>query len=264
MKQTGKLLRSFLEAYGTDGPTTDDVQNVLANWELFQTMFAADLSEVDRDEFRALMFPPVACTPVAEYATRIMARSKQRGWGLTEAQVEQFATKLVDHAGPNLPTGVSLWLGTDLELNWVEAMLWLKDEVEALGFKFTEYFNADDLTFYAGSKQKGEKQLDAVGLDFSTYFHVKKGMMPYVVRSEHPEARWPGLEVVWTLALSPQVYIAMNGTAEKPFIMAPGLVVGSDYLPIFARDDFGACVGFYEAAYGWGGSAVASFRDLQT
>ena len=179
-------------------------------------------------------------TPVNQYADRILARSKLRGWGFDGERGDptmRLAMNRVDlreHAGPLEPTGVMLWLGRDLAYNWAEALAWLKDELEAANLDLTWYNYLENaaIAFYEGSEQEGNPNAGLVGLDFHTFWDRQNGVVPREVRPKRPN--WPGLEVVWFLALNPQYCARMDG-GTIPFLTAPGLVADSELPPGRAR-----------------------------
>jgi hypothetical protein len=255
LDQGKKVLDLFQKA------TTEEIQNFLSNGDLVKAMIVADLSKVDRSAFATLLAPApksINWTPVNEYAEKIAARSKLRGWGLTKAQIDSFAATLKDHAGPLLPTGISLWLGRNLQYNWDEAMAWLNDEVSARNEKFKPYFDASRLSFYPGSEQSGKRKLTAVGLDIDVLWDRTNGFSPKGTRPHR--ATWPGLEVAWLLALNPQVYLGID-YETIPAFWAPGLVVGSDSVPYFSHGTDEAFIGDYWDVYQWCVSSVVSFRE---
>ena len=258
VKQVNKLL----ELLGD--PSGEKFQYLLANGDLLKPMIDADLTKVDRSAFGVVLTPafaPVAWTPVDEYAERIMARSKLRGWGLTKTQIDAFAASLVDHVDPLQPTGISLWLGRDLQYNWDEAMAWMEDEVTARNDKFRTYFASRQVSFYPGSEQSGKRKLTVALLDVATYWNPTNGVVPDEVRTK--EAKLPGLEVAWLLALSPQVYQAIDYKTIPGFI-ATGLVVVSARVPHFGHDSDEVFVYDYWADNRWNDYTVVAFRYCST
>lgn len=259
LDQGKQLLGLFQQA------TVGEIQNFLSNEDLVEAMITADLSKVDRSAFAALLAPApksINWTPVSEYAEKIAARSKLRGWGLTMAQIDTFAATLKDHAGPLLPTGISLWLGRDLQYNWDEAIAWLNDEVTARNEKFQPYFYASQLSFYPGSGQSGKRKLTAVGLDIDTFWDRTNGLNLKETRPHR--ATWPGLEVAWLLALNPQACLEID-RKTIPAFCAPGLVVDSGSVPCFDYD----APSFPDGAFvfgSWGigrknNASLVSFRE---
>jgi len=250
--------------------TSEQYQQFLGGGDLVKAMLArGDLTKVDRKSFQAVLageltlpLPEILWTPVGEYAQRINARRELRGWSLADAQLTALAIELqlYPHAGRLLPTGVTMWLGQDLDYNRAEAIAWLKDEVEALGFEFTDYTGSDRTTFYPGSELEGDPFVFPIGLDLEAHRDRENGIVPNQVRPNCPT--WPSLEVPWLYCLNPQVYVAMNGT-DNPYALAPGLVVGSADLPRFCRHGRKAYVGSLSGSSQWPGTAMVAFRELE-
>jgi len=248
-------------------PSSESFQNFLANGDLLLQMACVDLSKVDRSAFEAALTPMPALipwiplipwTPVDEYVDRIMARSQLRGWGFTSADADELSAKLHNHDGLLTPTGAKLWLGKNLGYNWNEIMSWINEEVRKLGFTFQARFHASGLSFYPGSEVTGKRRLDVVDLDLATFLNPTNGVVPKDVRSARP--KWPGLEVATLLALNPQICIAMN-SKTIPYMLAAGLVVGSDYLPRFYRIGREVYVDNYSNDTLWTGTSVVAFRE---
>ncbi len=266
---TYKQAERLLELVGELNPTTDQLQNLFGAGDLLKQMAATDLSQVDRLSFAAVLdgtlklpVPSIPWTPVKEYVERIMDRSEIRGWGLTKTQAAKLATQLAthDHAGPLTPTGVSIWLGKNLEYNRAEAIAWLEDEVKALGFSFTDHIGSGRTLFYPGSQVTSKRQIHAVSLDLGKFWNPTDGLIPRQVRAKDQQ-RWPGLEVFWLLALNPRVYVAMDGKIV-PYMFAPGLVVDSDYLPRFDRNGRECYVDDHWDDSTWCKAALVAFREL--
>lgn len=230
---------SFLEYLKKQNISVERFQNFYEAGDLIvQMLNCLDLSRVDRTAFTALLIPKfsIPWTPVIEYADRIMRRSKLRGWGFIQADADKLAAKLLNHAGDLYPTSVSLWLGKDLKFNYPEILLWIKDEVEALGYKFTEYFDVDRVSFFSGSEISGKRSLEPCYLDIETFWDKVNGI---VAKDTRPNRKkWPSLEVLVLLALNPQVYIMMNGETV-PYMLSAGLVVDFAFLPYFNRFSHG-------------------------
>lgn len=257
--QASRLLEFFKEL----NPTNEQLQKFFGAGDLVKQMLnCPDLSKIDRSAFSALLFSKpnltIPWTPVGDYVDRIMKRSELRGWGFTEDDVKKLVYALHDHFGNLYPTSVSMWLGKDLKFNWSELMLWIKDEVEALGYEFTEYFDVSRLSFFPGSEMSGKKSMDIVDLDLQTFWNPNEGI---VVRDEKPRRKkWPGLEVAVMLALNPQIYIMMDGKVV-PYMLAAGLVVGSDGLPHFNRDGREVYVSDFWDDSQWYNTTMVSFRE---
>ena len=256
-EQASRLLEFFKEAK----PTSEQLQRFFGAGDLVKQMLnCPDLSKVDRSVFSRLFVPKLTLpwTPASELIDRIMKRSEKRNWGFTTADADKLARTMHDHFGDLYPTSVRLWLGKTLKFNWSELMLWIKDEVEALGYEFKEYFDVSRLSFFPGSEMSGKRSLDVVDLDLETFRNPDNGI---VVRDERPKRKkWPGLEVAVLLALNPQIYIMMDGKVV-PYMLSAGLVVDSDYLPLFYRLDRKVYVHDRWDDDRWYGSAVVAFRE---
>lgn len=242
-------------------PSSDKLQYLLANGDLLKLMYDADLARVDRAAFKAVLTPapaPIVWRPVSEYAEKITEWNRLRDWGFTTAQVTTFAGTLVDHLDPLHPTGISLWLGRDLPYNWEEVMACLKYEVEALGEKFTQHVDSRRVSFLPGSEQSGGRKLAVVLLDLATYWHPTSGEVASEVRTN--EARLPGLEVAWLLALNAPVYLAID-YETMPGLIAAGLVIDSGLLPYFSRDSGEAFVSVLWDDRRWHGYSVVAFME---
>jgi hypothetical protein len=244
------------------GMSTDEVQNLIKRGDLVKMLAQADVSRIDSDAFAALLKPPVpqpSYTAVSDYVARIMARSELRGWGFTQKHADSLSAQLEghDHAGPLAPVGVKMWLGRDLTFNWAERIAWLKDIVAAEGLTYYQYLDSTP-TFHPGSEIKGNLSLAAAGLDLSLW-HRQNGLVPNEVRAQ--QSCWPSLEVPDLLCLNPSLMHVMDGE-NFPFLMAPGLVVGSDRVPLFARDGREVYVFYYWAVGRWYFTAMVRSREL--
>jgi hypothetical protein len=257
--QASKFVRDAL-----GDPDSNQMQYFLANSKFFKQLAFADFSKIDEAAFVAALgldSPSIPWRPVGGYADKIAEWNKLRGWGFTKAQIAKLATALADqdHLDPLHPTGVSLWLGQTLAYNWNEVMAVLRIEVEALPEKFSPYVNADRVLFHQGSEQSGGRKLSVALLDMATYWRSPlSGVIPNEVRQK--EARLPGLEVAWLLALNPEVNMAIN-YKRIPALIAAGLVVDSAYVPCFARAMGEVTVHSYEANSRWHSTSVVCFRE---
>jgi hypothetical protein len=164
-------------------------------------------------------------TPVDKYPGLIMERSEQRGWGFTQDDFHKLAIELNgnDHAGLFMPTGIDIWLGNDLIFNWKEAINWLKDSLRGIGYELQLYVKDNRIFFLSGSEKSGEKKLKMVNLDFAKFQakKFKEGLTSSDVVSK--KLIWPGLEVVWLLALNPHICLEI-GEEKFPGLLLPGLV----------------------------------------
>jgi hypothetical protein len=253
--------QKFLEFFTQADATREQVQNLLGNGDLLRPMLVADLSRVDRTAFAALLASPVSSidwTPVGQYAGKLRDWNERFQLGLTDKQIDTLAAELPDHAGPHQPTGIKLYLSKVLKSDYEVAMKILRYEVEKLGVRFTEYFAPQRLSCFPGSEPPKSKSpsLGVAMLDIGTFWDPENGVVPREVRRQR--SSWPGLEVVWLLALNPQVFLAMDGKAV-PFMWAAGLVVGAG-LPYFDRGRGVAFVGDGWDDDRWYGDSVVAFR----
>lgn len=260
-----RQVEQFILSLFGDNPTTEEVQRFLAAGDLFKLMSGADLSKVDRGAFKALLTPPrppIPWTAVSEYASRIAARNELRGWKLPKKQLDALKAQLesLDHASDFQPVGISMWLGQDLAYNRAEAIAWLKDVVEAKGLTFGDYTGEGRTGFYQGSEQLGSKVVSACGLDLGLW-RPTEGIVPKEVRDAYPDTRWPGLELFWLMALNPDVYLGID-YENIPGLLAPGLVVGSGYLPYFDRFEREVWVDVVSANDRWSEYFFVAFREL--
>lgn len=196
----------------------------------------SDLKKIDVPQLKALLEnepTKIEWTPVRQYAEKILKRSDERGWGFTKSDVMDFDSKLSIHSNSLRPIGVDIWLGKDLEINWSEAISWLSDEVSALSYDLQIYFKPSQVSFMPNCEKKGRKSLNEVGLDLATFWDPICGISPFKIKKTKPI--WPGLEIVWLLALNPQVFINMDGL-NIPYLIVPGLSIDSVCLPCFYND----------------------------
>lgn len=200
-------------------------------------------------------------TPVENYAELIAARRDLRGWQVTDELINQFAHDLVPHSGRLAPTSARFWLGGDLRYNWDEFRLWALEEAAKADLMPNDWVASMSASFWPGSERTGEPSLGVCGLNLETYWRPGEGIVPRDIRQ--PGQDWPGLEVPVFLALNPVYMLAMNSEASGlPFLLAPGLRIGSERLPWFDRSgrDFGAdCYWDY---YRFHGTALVCFGEL--
>jgi hypothetical protein len=232
---------SFLEYLKKQNVSVEKFQKFIESGDLVTQMLnCPDLSMVDKEAFSALLFPKptlnIPWTPINKLVSRVMKRSKKRLWGFTDADAEKLTTALNEHNNSSdlYPTSVRLWLGGTLKYNWTEMMLWIREEVEALGYEFTEDFdvNVNQLKFFflPGSEISGNRSLSVVNLDLKTYWKPESYI---VAEDELPKRKkWPSLEVATLLALNPQVYVLMDNKIV-PNMLSAGLVLDSRCLPGF-------------------------------
>jgi len=243
LEQAQKLLALVSQAKATN----PQMQNLVANGDLIKYLLACpDLTKVNRTDFRALLHPPaasVAWTPVEEYADRIAARNDLCHWGLSSKQITEFGASLKPHLGELQPSGLLLWLGHTLKYNWEQVVAWLSDEIEALGGFLPVFIRSDLVAFWPGFEMDGPARLRPVWLDMATTWHPSEGLIPAEVRMNRG-LDLAGLELAWTLALSPQILLAIDGRMF-PAMLAAGLMVDSTGVPNFdhgAVDPFVGCV----------------------
>src|SRR5680860_939046 len=198
-----------------------------------------NLSKFNSDRFKSLLNDEpveIPWTPTNQYLSRIMKRSDERNWGLTEYNARSFAIGLKDHSSSLTPTGVNIWLGKSLEFNWTEAMLWLKDEVEALGYDLKVTFDTSRLLFRSNYKRRDECGFHAIKLNLAKFWDPVNGVSPWNVLSDLSNWIWPELAIPFSLAINPQVCINMDGKII-PYMWAPGFATDSDSIPMFCRDE---------------------------
>ena len=178
--------------------------------------------------------------------------------------IAHVMSALPDHDGLLLPTGIKLTLGRGLQHDWEVGMKILAYELDKLGVRFTEYFDASRLSYFAGSEPEHPDgvELDVALLDLQTFWDPRSGIVPREVRKQLKGQPMPGLEVVWFLALNPQVFLAMDGKT-MPYLWAAGLVVDSDSRPYFGRDSDGAFVLDGWDGGRWRGDSVVAFRECK-
>jgi hypothetical protein len=261
--------QKILALMSQSGASREEIQNFLEGiGDLVVPLLRADYSSIDRAAFHALLAPPLKSidwTPVSQYAEKIRDWNRRFGLGLSDTQLTAHELLLLDegdHAGPLLPTSISLTLGKSLQHDWEVVMEILKYEVEKLGVPFKEYFDASCLSYSPGSEPSESKvpQLVPALLDIGRFWDTDNGVVPRKVREQLKGRPLPGLEVAWLLALNPQVFLAMDGKTI-PFLCAAGLVVYSDDLLCFDRGSGGAFVSDRWDGDRWYGCSVVAFRE---
>jgi len=199
----------------------------------------SNLSQFNSERFKALLNEEpveIPWTSTDQYIERIMKRNDKRNWGLTMYNVKCFMLYLKKHRSSLNPTGVNIWLGKGLVYNWTEAMFWLKDELEALNHDFKISFDTSRIKFRSNFKRRSDCGLFAVKLDVGTYWNPVNGIAPWDILRSSSIKVWPDLSIPFTLALNPQVFTKMDGKTI-PYMWAPGLVIDSNNLPVFYRDE---------------------------
>jgi hypothetical protein len=219
-------------------PSAAKMHHILAKGgDLFGMMAEADLSVVDREAFKQLLFPAGALTipwtPVEEYLDRIRERNQERQWGLTEKHFGKLEEKLqcCPHTGNLKPTGVTLSLGEGLRHDWREAVKWLIDSTDSCSeFRgaASNPFNSAFLKEYPGSEPKLGPYIAPAKLDIGEYWDREDGHRLREVRKPHH--RWPGTEILWLMALNPQVVKLLDGE-QLPYLMMPGLLYDGYLVP---------------------------------
>lgn len=230
LKQAAKMLEQLGD------PSSELMQYLLGSGLLadFRDCIGPHLKQVDRVAHRALLAPPpkqIDWTPVVEYADKLRDWNKRFDLGLTEAQIDQLARNLPDHAGPHLPTGIRLTLGRGLENDREVVRQIIAYELDKLGMSFTDELEDVKLLSFLGSESKSETlQLDVVLL------RLTEGDVYYKRRwsKSYEDKPLPALEVYWLMALNPQVLAAIDGETV-PFIWAPGFDVSGDNPAVFVR-----------------------------
>lgn len=257
-------IMSFLDLIKSQNLSPEQFQKSLENGDLFKQMLnCPDLSKISKDAFAEILVPKpeltLPWTPAKELVDRIMKRSQKRHWGFTTADADKLARTMHDHFGDLYPTSIKLWLGKTLKFNWSELILWIKDEVEALGYEFNKYLEVSLLAFFPGSEMSGKKSLDVVDLDLQTFWNHKDGI---IAIDERPKCKkWPGLEVATLLALNPQIHIMMDGETV-PYMLSAGLVVDSGrFLSHFDCHGRRIYVSTGSVTYRWYYTTMVAFRE---
>lgn len=172
----------------------------------------------------------VALTPVDDYFDRFMKRSKLRNWGFNSDEAEKLEKELngQDHEGPFMPLSVNICLGDNLQHNWSEAIEWLRAGVEDLGHYLVSTFEPNRLSFFSGENNQCHRSLKVVRLDLGSFWSPQIGLCSLGLIPNC--SVWPTIEVVWFLAMNPQVAINMDGV-KIPYMHALGLSVGETGVP---------------------------------
>jgi hypothetical protein len=249
-------------------PSAEKMHRIIADGgDLFGMMAEADLSVVDRQAFQQLLFPAgeltIPWTPVAQYVDKIRAWNKMRGWGLTEKHIGAFARKLqsAPHAGDLLPTSVTLTLGKGLDYDWNEAWECIEYELRYLNgnnYGIGKSIVPGRLQYFEGSESKRGPYLAPAKLDLHEFYYTKTRLMD--IRSS--DRKWPGTEVLWLLALNPQI-VAMTSSSNVPCIgkvptlIMAGLNFGNANAPTIA----GSLGSFWDFTKLYQYHTVVSFRS---
>lgn len=262
--------RRILDFFDEVGASKEQIQTWLGAGDLTKLMLAADLPNVDREAFKALLAPlpkSIDWTPVAEYRTKLRDWNEPFNLGLLEAQIDSL--ELPDHAGPHLPTSINLTLGKGLLNDRQVVQRIIAYEMRQIRRKYTDYIgnNGWSVAYYPGCEPttiNPEPQLAPALLDIGRFWDPKDGVTIPGVRNELAAASepMPALEVDWLMAFNPQVLAAIDGKTIPGFI-APGLVVDSDDAPGFGRDGVGAYARDCWDGDRWSGCSVVAFRRVQ-
>ena len=252
--QKGQLSDQLAEVYRVASNGTRDFSDVR---RALQAIIEGKFPEIPTN-------PPSGLTRVSQYAHKLNGWNDQFDLGLTAEGIAHVMSALPDHDGLLLPTGIKLTLGRGLQHDWEVGMKILAYELDKLGVRFTEYFDASRLSYFAGSEPEHPDgvELDVALLDLQTFWDPRSGIVPREVRKQLKGQPMPGLEVVWFLALNPQVFLAMDGKT-MPYLWAAGLVVDSDSLPYFGRDSDGAFVLDGWDGLQWHDDSVVAFRECK-
>jgi hypothetical protein len=246
------------------GLTAQQFQQLLSNGHLIKALIAHidELGEVDRSAFESVLDgngafsgKPIPWTSPKQYMERIEARAVLRGWpqfhGASVSSFDRKDYKLQEelryasHGGPFdlRPLGMEIWLGGTLEHNLTEALAWLSDEVEGLGGRIRVDFDASTARFRPGCEiEDVDPFMHPTNLDLVAHWDPK-----HQARLRNLSgSRQPGLELVWLLALNPQVLLAINGQSV-PYMIAPGVTVADGHgsrgeLYFMGRNDDGSCM----------------------
>lgn len=180
----------------------------------------------------------VDLTPTEEYPGLIAQRSAQRGWGFTPAEIAIFEQGL-PMAVTGQPSAVAPLIVLDGGLidSIREAVLLIRQGVRALGLdlEVDEDFDFGSLRPYVGCELEERRSLSSTVLDlYPRRYGSCDGMshkLAFTPEAVRPRCeRWPGLDLIWALAFSPQKLAAIP--AEYRFVML-GLEVGEGHVPGF-------------------------------
>ncbi len=236
-RPTADQIMTLLKLFLDREMTSDQLQEVFRNGHLVKALIAhaGDLAKVDRVAFEEVLASggsfgkrPIPWTSPQEYLDRVDRRAAVREWRLPTWSGERDRLhRQFDHAnhrGPFQlrPMGIQLWLGRTLEYNMIEALAWLTDELRGLGSSLVFDFEPGLIKFYPGCSFEGPPFMKATTLDLMRHWDPVGGAH---LQNLDTTVGCPGLEVIWLLALNPQVALAMNGK-NVPYMIAPGLLVG--------------------------------------
>jgi hypothetical protein len=183
------------------------------------------------------MSAPINWTPVTQYIDKLRDWNDRFDLGLTEAQIDNLAVNLPDHAGSCHPTGISLMLGKGIQCDWKVAMQVLQYELSKVGVLFKDCLDSK-VSYYSGSEEPikgGEPQVDVALLD--TTWTPTSDIVPCQMHEQYQGQPLPGLEVAWLMALNPQIFNTIDHETVPAFL-APGLVSCANSVPVFDRGDF--------------------------
>ncbi len=241
----------FMRVLASAGFTAEDVAHIIKKPGLASVMYASIQSAAQ----------PIGWTPVDKYGAKLRDWNQQFKLGFTESQIDELVAKLPTHAGPLQPTSITLTLGKGLQHDWNTAMKIVQYELSQIGGAFTPYVDGSQLTYYAGCEvASDQRRLAPALLDLGRFWSKLDGVSVRQVRGQLRGQPLPTTEVAWLLALSPQVYAAMDGKTI-PRLWAPGLVVDSECVPYFGRGADEAFVDAFWDGHQWRGSSVAAFRQ---
>ncbi|MGB4761936.1 MAG: hypothetical protein WBP12_01100 [Candidatus Saccharimonas sp.] len=171
--------------------------------------------------------PEDILTPTSEYSDRILRRSAERGWGLSYIVANILSAQLRDHRAVLQPMGVQISLGKGWKYDYYEAITWLRAELSLIELPLRVFPNMDGAQPHTSSGVADTQGPAAfpVRLDFGRYWAPGAGQMPEYVCADATIERWPGLEVIWFLALNPQYLLAMDNE-RYPYLWVPGMRMG--------------------------------------
>lgn len=201
-------------------------------------------------------------TPADVYPDLIAARNDERGWGLTDKQIDAFAKEV--RAKPHIdvlyPTAVTLRLGKGRQHDWYESLLWIQEWLASENKPFEQSGSCVSVQYLGGQELGGKSpELSVALLDLVTYQNWRKfGATPAKAR-DHRQL-WPGMEIPWFLALNPEYYKKL-GQTNWPYLWAPGLVARSNLMPVFGSNTNGVFVRSESPVYAWGGRTMPAFRE---
>lgn len=216
----------------------EKLQNIIGHISVFFKLAEFDWSQVDENQLMNFMESQMTQKPDwttgSDIVRKIDDRIKKCEWNnIAGHEIKALAINFRDHEFYSDDLKVvsahidfkHLGKRCCLAYNLKQAINWIKDEAEIIGYQVKNEVNINNLSFRPGCEPNYIKDLNVIDLDIGTF--RSRSPNPTISHELSLRNRWPGLEVFWLLAFNLKTFYTSNRTPK--FLVVPGLWFKNDY-----------------------------------